>query len=335
MSPTPRANTRPRLRAFAAAITLCLTPILAASGCRFNGHTAPPDNLGDPLPDYLDIAAVYNRRVHRLATLNTRGIIVFQYADEEGDLTKDQGDLNLRIERPHRLALVIKKLGETYIWLGADRDRYWLFNLLADPSTLVLGRHERINERKARALTLPVPPRELLHLLALEPLPDPQTDAPDGTLPTISRDQRTGETVIRFRATKTEHHRRTHHREHLDTWRIALDPATNLPTRITLLDHQGNPTLDADLQNPKSVRTTGPVNPDLGPDPITPADITITRPDSDEYIRIIMEGLTDRPSNPTVFNLEERLETLRPERIIDIDQRSAPTPNPAQSGTNR
>lgn len=289
------------------ALTLTVTACCANKQDANNGSQPAPAFPRPATLSYADTRDTYNARIDRLNTLNASGIIVFQYTNDDGELTKDQGDLNLRVQRPHNLALVIKKLGETYIWLGADRSRYWLINLLNEPSTAVLGEHDRITTEKADALTLPVPPRDLLHLIALEPVP------PDGM---IGWDQSTGSKVMRFEANRPSGDPNADN----TAWQITLDPDTQLPSSIALIDLDTNTTIIAStLHSPRAVRTVGPVQPNQPPDPTTPTHITISRPATDEFVRLVMERLNNRPSNPTLFDLQARLDTLQPQRLIDID----------------
>jgi hypothetical protein len=106
-----------------------------------------------------------NARTAGLDRLHARGILELRSRDEQGEHF-DQGDLDLRWSRDLGLAASVSKLGDRWVWFGADRTRWWIFELKANPSTLRTG--SIAGRRPGLAAALP-------WLLGVRPLrPEPE-----------------------------------------------------------------------------------------------------------------------------------------------------------------
>lgn len=77
-------------------------------------------------------------RAAGLERLHARGIMELRTRDDKGEHF-DQGDLDLRWSRELGLAASVSKLGDRWVWFGADRTRWWIFELKAKPSSLRTG----------------------------------------------------------------------------------------------------------------------------------------------------------------------------------------------------
>lgn len=119
-----------------------------------------------------DVQREHNSRAVRLSALESRGILSLRFPDPKNRSREryEQGDLNLQLRLPSDTALVLKKLGETLIWLGSDDQMYWLFDDLETKHAFV-GQNELVSVEKLGWLALPIHPHTIAVLLGLEQLP--------------------------------------------------------------------------------------------------------------------------------------------------------------------
>lgn len=147
-----------------------LAVLALATGCQ---HAPGPNGTAPPPPPPIDYAVLreqHNQRIARIPTVRTSGVIELRWRDERGGSHFEQGDIRLFLRLPDRLSLQVHKLGETFLWFGADQGGYWLFDLLnKDDRVLYLG-------RDAGAAPADVPgaihPLRLIDLLGMTALPD-------------------------------------------------------------------------------------------------------------------------------------------------------------------
>lgn len=158
--------------------SLALAAALLA-GCQNGGDFTEPPNKATQdadragLPSYLDIAQGYNQRAEMLDRVWARCSASFSFEDEHGKRRTEQGEGHLQIVQPDRFALSVGKLGEVLLWVGGDRDRYWLIERLEDKRAYV-GWYSQLTPDKAARIGLPVYPNEMMRLLGVVPMP---TDA--------------------------------------------------------------------------------------------------------------------------------------------------------------
>lgn len=317
------------MRTVAAAISTAAVSLaaLALAACQPAGPTVNQPNAwqaAEAAPiDYHAYADAHNARVARLATLASRGVVNFYYTDDDGDRTYEQGDLNFRYHAPDNLAFVVKKVGETYVWLGADQTRYWLIDLLSDETVAYVGRHDQLTIDKADRLALPVAPRDLLTLLALRPLPAEAGDT--------RRAASSDDALIRVPAQRLA--------QHLDPnlppryWVYRFDPDTKRPSAIALIEGDGpaqRTLLIADITDYKQVRQSAVAPLPARDDPYMASDVNIATPGEQDAIVIRLDGLVSRDSRPSVFDFESRRGALQPSKTIDLDRDQLP-PAPASS----
>lgn len=286
--------------------TRCVLAIAFAMGLASCKSGSEPVAPSQPTPAYESVAASYNERVALLDRLWARAVVALRFTDAQGDRRYEQGDGHLQLRDADRLALSVGKLGEVLLWVGCDDERYWLFDRLADPTRLYLGRHDALGVDRAREIGLPVAPRELLQLFGLRPLPASGnvewTD--EGLLQLTTTDER-------------------------GAWRYTLDPDSNLPRRIARLDAEARPLLDAELSDDKSVRITGRgFNP-----PRVAGRVRVTHVATGDSITIVLDGdvidgrREGKPRMPS-FDLDVLRQALGPiGEEIDLD---APETRPAQ-----
>jgi len=241
------------------------------------------------------VRQAYNARVDQLQVLWSRGIVAFRYRDADGNRRDDQGNANIQMILPDRFAMRIHKVGETLLWIGSDEERYWLIDLLSDPSVAYVGLHEEFTRVKGEQVGLPVPPRELPRLMGLEPLPEFE---PGGAR---LRDV-TEETVVIEVPSRW------------GWWIYTLD-GEGQAEAIQLRDMDGDVLLEATLEQylPVELRGIG------GARPQTAGRMRLTAPGTDWRITIELDAPSNRTPNDEAFDFTELGDILAPAEVIDLD----------------
>jgi len=298
---------------------LCAVVTLSLLGCGGTPPETPPSNVvrgssPSPVPaaEYSDFAAAHNARIARLGRIASRGVVNFYFTDAEGDERFEQGDLNLRYEAPNRLAFVIKKVGETYVWIGADATRYWLIDLLSDETAAYVGRHDRLTLEKARRLTLPVAPQDLMTLLALRPMPASGGD--------VRRSQHSADLLLRVPAERPSGVRAEGDPSRY--WIYRFSPETDRPRMIALVEGDGSEQrtlLIAQIDKYSQVRQSTVQPMPSRDDPWTASRVDITVPGEHDRMTIELDDMVARSSRPSVFSFESRVGALQPQRVVELD----------------
>lgn len=287
--------------------TLSVLAVIAmggiVGGCRSTGPGAEPR---EPLPGYGEIVERYNGRTADLGRMWARAVISLRYFDVDGDRRSEQGDGHVQRLDAWKVAISVGKLGETLFWLGADEDRYWVFDLTTPDHTVAyVGRHDELTAEKARRAGLTIPPHEYLRLAGLSPLPR----EPDGA--TIGRTD-AGLVLLELDDRGVR-------------WRLDLDPLTLEPASITLFAPSGEAALVSELTDYQTVDLS-----DRGIDePRAPGRVRIAHPASETEISVtidgdIIDGVRSGKPRSRVFEFEVLVEALAPDEVIDLDLRSAP-----------
>ena len=74
----------------------------------------------------------HNANLAGLDRLWARSVVEIQWRTADKKERFEQGDGNVVIVLPSKLALSVGKLGNTLLWAGGDAERYWLFDLKGD-----------------------------------------------------------------------------------------------------------------------------------------------------------------------------------------------------------
>ena len=241
------------------------------------------------------IRQAYNARVERLGVLWSRGIVAFRYRDAAGDLHNDQGNANIQMIQPDRFAMRIHKVGETLSWVGSDEDRYWLIDLLSEPTKGYVGRHEEFTGEKGPRIGLPVPPRELPRLMGMESIPA------------------FGEGGSRVRSV-TERAVVIEVPSVWGWWVYALDGAGRAES-IQLRSRDDEVLLEASLEQymPVELRGVG------GARPQTAGRMRLTAPGTDWRITVELDAPSNRMPNAEAFDFEGLVDILGPSEVVDLD----------------
>jgi hypothetical protein len=282
-----------------------LTAAALAAATLAQACSGPPRAGPTPLPDPAQLAAAYNANIAPIDHLRTRGIATVRWTDDDGDRQWEQGDLNLQLSRPERLALRIHKLGETLVWLGADADRYWLFDLLRDERIVFVGAHEAITPRTLDALGLPLPPGDLLPLMAIAPIPADLARVEPGPR---TEEGAAGDIWLFAPAAATTGFTDA-------TWRYRFPPESDRPVAVALIDRTGEVVLRSELSDPQQVLV-----PDMGGYfPVIHAKALIERPGAGASLTLVLDNLRADPPRAAAFDLDRLIDSLRPDRIVDVD----------------
>lgn len=154
------------------------------------GCQARPTSLNDdppePLPSYEDVQARAQERIGSLDRFWAVASVGLRFKDAEGDSRREQGEGHFQIVKPSSVALTVGKLGETYLLLGCDDDRFWWIERL-DERVAYVGDQDGARDLATARVGVPVLPTDLLKLADLNAWPEP--DSPEaGTVIEIERD---------------------------------------------------------------------------------------------------------------------------------------------------
>jgi len=278
-----------------------LASVLLIAGCSGSGSPSIQVDAADEA-SRLDAAepvrVAYNERVEQLRVLWSRGIVAFRYRDADGNRRDDQGNANIQMILPDHFAMRIHKVGETLLWIGSDDQNYWLIDLLSDPSTGYIGRHDEFTIEKGERVGLPVPPRELPRLMGLELLPD------------------FGEGGARVRSV-TDRFAVIEVPSRWGWWVYAIDGDGHAQA-IQLRDLQDRVLLEAQLERyiPVELRGVG------GARPQTAGRMRLTAPGTDWRITVELDVPSNRRPNAEAFDVSELVDILSPSRVVDLDERA-------------
>ena len=145
--------------------------VVLLSACRAGPTQIAPDVAG-PLPTYEEVYAQAEARVGALDRFWARATVGLRYKDAEGERHYEQGEGHLQFVRPSQVALTIGKLGETYLLLGCDDERFWWIERLNTKRAFVGGQNGA-RDLAIERVGVPVLPTDLLFLADLVPWPLP------------------------------------------------------------------------------------------------------------------------------------------------------------------
>lgn len=300
---------RPRrgggLRIAALAISLGVLACVQ-TGCEPARTGASQGGPQRPLPAIEQVIAAHNARVARLTRLWGSGVVSIRYTDERGRERYEQGEANLQIVQPSRLALSVRKVGETLLWIGCDETRYWLIEP-REARRAYLGLHEAITPDKVGRLGVPAAPRDLIRLSGLVPI-----EGGPGLALTWDQDA----PLLRLDEPG----------EAGSTWRSRLDPARLVPVRIELVGPDGQIWISAGLEEYKPVNLAGVG----GFFPEAPSRIRLRDERAGSTLLLTLDIMNDgtkrlRESN---FDLDVLLSALGVSERVDLDAAPADAVTP-------
>ena len=281
----------------------CAALALGFIACKSSGPgaDAPPDR--SVTPTVSEIAASWNARVARLDRFWARTVVTMRYLDADGDEKSAQGEGHLQRLDWYNVAVSVGKLGETYFWFGADRDRYWFFDLSeSDRRRVVYGRHDELTRAKGQLLSIPVPPRQYMRFAGLSAFP---TRIDGASVKRIARD--------RLEVSFTDR---------AGDWIYIIDERTFYPISITSIDDNGDPEVRSELSDYRTVRIENPGSSIIQ----APGRIVIEHVPSATSITITIDGqmIDGRRANkpkPGAFDFEALFDAFGPiDEALALDE---------------
>ncbi len=278
----------------AARLTLFCLILAACTPVQKRADDAPPI----PPIDYAALRERHNTRVADIQQMWARSVVEIKWKDRDGKGQFIQGDGPLIVRRPGDLAMSIGKLGETFYWLGADVDRFWLFELRppeGQPRSVYLGHHDQLANGKPNPLPLPIHPRWLIRLLGAGLMPE------QNPVPKVDIHDRAYEVTL-------------HHGSDLShlAEQIRFDPKTLRPIGMSFLDAQGKAQVTATLENYEPIKTDGKAP---GAWPVVPTRIALNSPLNETQVVIFLEGMTDQKVTDLQFDYERLVRIFKPEMV--------------------
>lgn len=270
---------------------LALLAVLA--GCRGAGERG-----GEPEREPPAVAAIaesYNARAELLAHVWSRLTMRIEATEEDGSRRVENTEGYLQVVQPSRVSLMVNKLGETYLVLGSDEERYWWMSLADEPTALV-GRHDQATPERSAEFGVPMHPLDMLDLMAVRPIdPALASAAWDNGLVRLTLPARSASWGPRL---------------------IWLEGNDNTPVRTRVLDAAGETVAEAEL------RDHGPITVRRGSTPPVLARTVVIRiPARQAQVRMQLMDADNRVPRPEVFDLRELVKRYRiqPDRVLDLD----------------
>ncbi len=243
------------------------------------------------LPTYESLARRHNERVDRVQELSARGVVELRWTDEDGRHL-EQGDIDVWIAMPDRIALNISKFSERFMWIGSGAGRAWLFDFRGDRTTLDVV---DAGDGRRQGGPVPINPATLVALCGLIRLP--ATPVP------VEYDRDLDAFAVTVAASVP--------------LRMLLDRATGLPVRAELLE-DGAVLVSSMLKLDRYDRLEMAGAAGFGPEVPTLIDIT---GGEGLQVKLSVRGPRDTGVKDQFFDLEwlkERFEPVAAQRIPPV-----------------
>ena len=253
-------------------------------------------------PTYRTLANAQNARAARLGKLWARATVSIDYRDSEGRKRWEQGEGHFQVIQPSKLALSVGKLGEVFLWIGCDEERYWLIDTKGAKAAYV-GRHELVTRGKIEALGLPVPPRDLIALAGMSPVAA-GTASGSGDPVVVARGKAASYSVMRGGV----------------PWTTFVDAATLTPVRVEVAESAGS---DAVIVAELSQYRDVPLKGSSGFFPRVATRVECLHTPSGSTMSVTLTDPSDGGTNrlkPEAFDFEGLVEALGVSEVIDLDE---------------
>jgi hypothetical protein len=300
---------------FWAAASLIILAVLTA-GCEStqkHGGNAPIAH--GPTPPYATVAAAYNARVNRLERIACPGAIIFQGHNDKGEAIHEQLECNLQIALPASVALRMDKVSQTVFYLGSNPTHYWWFDLTGEKTGL-FGKHDSATLERVSAFGLPVHPLDFLEVLAISPIPGPDSEQATHAKLVWSGDGRSLGLTLPGRWAGQR--------------RFWLDPNTYEPSRVDLLDKAGKVVLTAQLSRFVEVEVSGDAR--VHPRMPSQLDVDVPSQNASAVITLPHPKNPGEAQKPKLFDLSALLQYYRIQKTIDLDQQRPAQQRAAANG---
>lgn len=283
--------------------------LVALSACR--SQPTPIADEGDAaLPSYAEVYAKAEERVGALERFWAIAVVGLRYRDAEGEAHREQGEGHLQVVRPSHVALTIGKLGETYLLLGCDAERFWWIERLETRRAYVGGQEGARNLALER-VGVPVLPTDVLVLADMVAWPAPESDDAGR----VVRADGPGLFAVEFA-------------EAGRLRRVTLTRRVFDPVGVELFAEDGRLVARSELSQHQ--RVDNRIEPLLAQR--VPARINIDVPSAESRIELNLSRMeiSERRPKALVFDLDELIERLGIEEVIRLEE-----VRPVASGAGR
>lgn len=286
-------------------LALLCVPALWLAGCNRNGLGSDFDI--DHPPTYAELAAGHNTRADLLDTMYAFGAIEIRWTDDRGNHF-EQGDLDVWLQMPDKVALQVGKAGERFFWLGGNSEASWFFDLRKKGQTFAELHGPSTEARGEGDVPIAVSMTSLLEMMGLSKIPEEKPeDAAD-----VRFDKKQNAWVLSTVGSA-------------GPMRIFIDARRNLPVRIELLDPH---TRDAKSDRSTLLYSTLPLlryeyifmkGKAVDQFPLVPTLIDVFRADGTGSLKISVSKpvAEDESFNENYFDLDWLLAVLAPDEVRD------------------
>lgn len=285
-------------------LLMLIAAALALSGCETPPSASSATSATQPqLPrlSYSEVAARFNANVKKIDRVWSRAVVEIHWLD--GKKKKfEQGEGNLILMLPCKVAFSIGKLGNVMVWAGSDLKRYWLMDLRED-RVAYIGGHANAELMPPDDLPVPVQPLELVRLLGIAAI------SPDASEASARTEQ--GNYLLEPPG------------EHCRMW---IDGKTFRASRIELLDDKGATRIDCRLTAYEPLELENQP-PGAWPHMATKLAITVApRGQSPEsrmsiFLSDLTDGRADDKISDKAFEFESLKRIFKVEKVVDVDSK--------------
>ena len=276
----------------------------ATTGSPGSRATAPIVSPDPSLPPFKAIVNEQNNRAKRLSRVWARAVASIEFTDREGKQRWEQGEGHFQVIQPSKLALSVGKLGDVFLWIGCDDERYWFIDP-KETKRAYVGRHDLVTRDKIDKLGLPVPPRDLIALAGITPIPGGSERAvrrvdgsAEGDAGSIQFDQPRGAAV----------------------WRTRVDSSTLAPVGIEIFESgSAEAAVSASLRGyqPVKIRAEGGFAPKIA------SRIEMVHHATASQMNLSLSDVSDGGKSrlkPEAFDFEALVELLGVHEVVDLDE---------------
>lgn len=252
------------------------------------------------LPTYAEVYAKAEERVGALDRFWAIAVVGLRYRDAEGEARREQGEGHLQVVRPSHVALTIGKLGETYLLLGCDAERFWWIERLETRRAYVGGQEGARNLALER-VGVPVLPTDVLVLADMVRWPEPGS----GYAGRVVRADEAGLLAVEFE-------------ESGRVRRVTLTRNVFDPVGVELFAEDGALVARSELSQHQ--RVDNRIEPLLAQR--VPSRINIDVPSAESRIELNLSRMeiSERRPKALVFDLDELIERFGIDEVIRLEE---------------
>jgi len=286
---------------------LLVSLTLVLLGCN-TGNTWLTEEQQTVLPTYDEVKARADERVGAIDRFWARAVVGLRYIDGEGKNRRQQGKGHFQVVKPANVALTIGKLGETYLLLGCDDDRFWWIERLEE-KVAYIGDQAGARDLALRRMGVPVLPTDLLMLADLNAWPDVGTELA-GEVIEIDREDLDPSEIFAVRFVEPDRVRVVY------LTRLAYEPVG-----VDLVSPDGELIARSNLSNFERVlNRIDPLNHQR-----VPTRITVDVPSAESRIEMTLTGaeISNRRPKPVVFDFNELAKRFQVEKFVYLRETEA------------